>query len=198
MVTTWRLSQPTLRSLKWWAGAAIFVVLLSFWFNAAYYTLKKERREWDLSLVKVRMFAPKFLSAGDDEQIRFSIENSAAQSVDVAVRLTNSGPLQNLTNLSQNNEVYLGSIKGGEQIYRQANLFVPSGVGQLNQMRHREIGLSISEEWLIGSPQSIPLPIHIAPIPRAKWLSYNLGIALAGLILWFTKELWDLIGEQSR
>jgi len=144
------------------------------------------------------MFAPSYLSANNDEQIRFSVENMDSKAVDVAFRLINSGPLLNFPRLAGNNDVYSGPIQGQEQIYRPVDLYVPASISQVYRMRGKDAGLNISGGLVSATPRSIPIPVQVAPILRAKQLADYCGIALFGLVIWLVRELWDKIGQPTR
>jgi len=198
MVVGWRISRPTVTSLRWWCLSALFVILVSLWFNAAHYTFKRRSEEWVLWPVTVRMFAPSYLSANNDEQIRFTVENMDSKAVDVAFRLINSGTLWDFPKQAENNNVYSGPIQSQEQIYRAVDLYLPASISQVYRMRGKDAGLNISGGLVSATPRTIPIPVQVAPILQAKQLADYCGIALFGLVIWLVRGLWDKIGERAR
>lgn len=194
-----RAARPRPQRLLWWLLTAVLVVMVSFWAFVAFYTIQKYSDHWQVPPVRVLVSSPKYLSANEEEEIRFAVENNHDSNVDVAFRLVNSSPLLGFLASEGTNVFYAGPVQSQEQVNRQLKIFFPLDISQANNVLGKVAGLAL---W--GSVGNTPaqkiadLPIGIAPIPWAKSLSNYLGTALAGLVLWLSKELWDQTKELGK
>lgn len=187
-----RTAHPHRERLLLWILMAILVVLTSFWAFVSWFSIQRYFGQWEVPPVQVMIYAPQYLSANEDAEIRFAVANVQNRDVNVTFQLMNSGPSIAFLGLEESNVFYSGLVPSQKQINRQIIIFFPLDVRILG----KAAGLSL---W--GSIDNIPpekvadLPIGIAPIPWAKSLGNYLGALLAGLTVWLMKELWNQIKE---
>ena len=182
------------KSLLRWLLLTTVAVVVSIWAVATFYAIQKHSQLLLFTPVRVLVSSPKYLSAIEDEELRFAFENTSNRKVDVAFGLENDGTIPSFLGLQESNIVYAGSLRGREQINRQLK------VSFVDQPPYGEIFNSLSQLSLWGSIgnsqiEKKNLAIYYAPIPWSKSLSNYLGtllVALAGLLF---REVWNQVKE---
>jgi hypothetical protein len=188
------------QDLRWWLLSAALVILASFWLFLAYYSWQEYSQHWDIQPVKVIISSPQYLSAGEEEEIRIAVENDRDSTVQAVFKLTNSGQRLNFLEHEGSNVFYRGDIQSQEQVTRKLKVFFPFGFGngQANNVLGQPAGLSLGGSIDSQAPQLVAdLPVKIAPFPKAKTWVNQIGIMLAGLVIWLFRELWDQTKKTS-
>lgn len=183
--------------LRWFLLAAL-VVVVSVWALATFYTIQKYSQSLSFSPIRALVFSPKYLSADEDEELRFAFENTSANTVDAIFRLENNGTLPGYLGLLESSIVYSGTVQSQEQINRQSKVFF-----HLDPARFGDLFSQVSQLSLAGSidnstAQKKNMDIYFAPIPWAKSLSNYSGTVLLGLVGLLFRELWDQVKGANR
>ena len=172
----------------------VFILLGGFWAFVTSYTIDSYSNEWKVGQLKVRIFAPRYLSPNEDEEIRFSVENFAHDHSQVSFKLKSDGKLMSFVGSPENNDFYAGKVETNGQMTRTMKVFVPFDRNQSTQILNKPTGLSL---WAGSDNGDLTwvsnLPISTAPIPKAKAITSYLGALLAALTLWMCKELWEQV-----
>lgn len=188
----WKNWFANIKKLRWQAVMLVFLLLGSFWAFVTYYTIDSYSNEWQVEHVKVRMFAPMYLSPNEEEEIRFSVENFAPDYAQVAFKLKSDGNLMSFVGSPENNDFYAGRVEKQAQMTRSMKVFVPFDRHHLTQILNMPTGLSLWAGADNGDLKWISdLPISTAPVPKAKAITSYLGALLGALALWMCKELWE-------
>ena len=190
----WKNWFANIKKLRWRAIMLLFFLLFVFWAIVTSYTIDSYSNEWQVGLVKVRIFAPKYLSPNEEEEIRFAVENVAPDHAQVAFKLKSDGNLMSFLGSPENNDFYAGKVETQGQMSRNMKVFVPFDRHQKTQILNKPTGLSLWAGSGNGDLRLISdLPISTAPIPKAKAITSYLGALLAALFLWMCKELWEVV-----
>jgi len=172
----------------------VFLLLVGFWAFVTSYTIDSYSNEWQVGLVKVRIFAPKYLSPNEEEEIRFAVENFAPDHAKVAFKLKSDGNLMSFLGSPENNDFYAGKVEIQSQMSRSMKVFVPFDRHYPTQILNKPTGLSLWAGSDSGDLHWISnLPISTAPIPKAKAITIYLGALLGALALWMCKEFWEVV-----
>jgi hypothetical protein len=172
----------------------LFLFLGGFWLLVASYTIDSYSNQWDVGSVKVRMFAPKYISPNEEEEIRFSVENGSSDQAQVTFKLVSDGPLMSFGASSENNDFYSGQIERKGQVNHQMKVFFPFDRHQPTPILNQGTGLSLWAAIGNAELQKIAnLPLNTAPIPKARAITNYLGALLAALVLWMCKEVWEQV-----
>jgi hypothetical protein len=193
---------PQIKGLLWWA-LALLVILVSFWLFLGYHTWQEYSQCWDLPPVRVLLSSPRYLSPGEEEEIRFAAENHRDSVVQVAFRLINEGALLSFFGTEGSNVFYAGPVQAQEQISRKFRVFFPFSFSfsdrQASNVLGKSAGLSL---WGSVDGQVLQrvadLPLSIAPFPQAKAWCNRVGATLAVLVLWLIKEVWSQVKEVAK
>jgi|YNPBryantNP2012_1023418.scaffolds.fasta_scaffold08999_2 hypothetical protein len=184
-------TQIPLQRLLLWILLATLVVVISIWGMIAPYAIEKYYAPVSLGPVRALVYSPKYLSANEDEEIRFAFENPSANPVIATFGLENNSALTGFLGLLESNIVYSGTVSSRQQINRQAKVFfyvTPVQFGEIDT-RVPRLGLWASIDNSTFEKKN--LDIYLAPIPLARSLSYYLGGILSGLGVFFLREMWN-------
>lgn len=174
-----------------WILLAALVVVISVWAMITPYAMEKYYASIPLDPIRALVYSPKYLSANEDEEIRFAFENSSANPVTVTLGLENNSTRTGFLGLQESNLVYSGTVFSRQQVNRQTKVFFfvdPSQLGNIDTQVSR-LGLWASIDNARFEQKD--LDIHLAPISQARSLSYYLGGILSGLGIFFLREMWN-------
>lgn len=183
-----------IKRLRWQIVMSVFVLLFIFWAFVTSYTIESFSFERPVGNFKVRMFAPKYMSPNQEEEIRFSVESAAPDNAQVTFKLKSDGKLMSFVGSPENNDFYAGTIEMQGQMARNMKVYVPFDRHQASKILNQPIGLSLWYGTDSRDPQWIDnLSIMTAPVPMARAIQNYLGAFLAALGLWMCKELWERV-----
>jgi|ERR1041385_2600163 hypothetical protein len=183
-----------IKRLRWQIVMSVFVLLLLFWAFVTSYTIESFSFERHIGNFKVRMFAPKYISPNQEEEIRFSVESGVTDKTHVAFKLKSDGKLMTFVGSPENNDFYSGTVEMQGQMARNMKVYVPFDRHQASKILNQPIGLSLWYGADSHDPQWIDnLSLMTAPVPMARAIQNYLGALLAALGLWMCKELWGQV-----
>lgn len=182
--------------LRWLLLTAV-AIIVSVWALATFYAVQKYSESLSFTPIRALVFAPKYLSVNEDEEIRFALENPSTNPVSVIFGLENNSTLPGFLGLLESSLVYSGTIQSRQQINRQIKVFFHADLIQLGETFKQVPQLSL---W--GSTDNLPaekknLEIYFAPIPLARSLSNYLGTVLLGLVGLLFREAWDQVKKSG-
>jgi hypothetical protein len=188
-----RVLSLNIKKVRWWFVMGLFLLMTSFWLYVAWFALDRYSHRWKLNGMQVSVFAPKYISVNEEEEIRYSIENMEANQPDITLKLRSDGSMLSFLASPGSNNIYSGQVKRQEQINGNLKLFVPFDRNQPINTLNKVTGLSL---WgVVGdgaeSIKICDLPLGTAPIPMARSVMHYLGALLAALVLWMGKEVWE-------
>ena len=144
--------------------------------------------------LRISVYAPRYVSAYEEQDIRVSIENVTNADAYVYTDLLNDGPATSFITSHDSNRVYAGQMRTGEQINRHLKLYFarPSQTPTENTPTGLVLaGATSLPGAATGDPYRIALATRVAPIPETKSTTYYLFAAWVSLLLWIVKEWWD-------
>lgn len=173
-----------------WFLLAVLVVVISIWAVAMRYTVEKYWEPVQFDSIHTLVYAPKYLSPNEDEEIRLAFDNFSIKPVTVTFGLANSSSITGFLGL-ESNIIYSGTIASRQQINRQARVFF-----YMEPARFGQVAPHIPRLRLWASTDNSPieereLEIYLAPLPLARSLSYSLGGILSGLGIFLFREMWN-------
>ncbi len=188
--------------MKRWLVVAIFVTVLGIWTFTSFYAIQKFTGQWQFQGLSVLVAAPRYISANDEDEIRFAVTNHKNMEVQVVFRLLNSPSLPSfLCSDLQNsmNILYAGTVRSQEQINQRCKILFPWDTSQPDTVLGRVAELSL---WG-GSNQTTlqkisDLPMVISPLPWNRSISLGLGPLLTGAVIYLGKQMWDQSKEEKK
>jgi multidrug efflux pump subunit AcrB len=175
--------------LRWRGVLLLFIILILLCALVGLYSLPSIDFHSEDQGLRVSVFAPQYVSADQEEEIRFAIENQTDNAADVTFNLIGDRNQMAFLARSGSNEFYSGQVRSKEQIDREVKVFFPRRLA-------KDAGLSVSGTKNKSGLKDIKLPIYIAPVPKAKALTYYLFAAWGALGLWISKEWWEQMKKQ--
>ncbi len=190
------------KNLKRWLVAAIFVALVGIWTFTSFYAIQKFTGQWQFQGMSVLIVAPRYISANDEDEVRFAVTNYKDMEARVEFRLLNSPSLPSLlcSDLQNfKNILYAGMVGSKEQINQRCKILFPWDTSQPDTVLGHVAELSL---WGGGSQTALQkisdLPIAISPLPWNRSISVGLGPLLAGAVIYLGKQMWDQSKEGKK
>ncbi len=184
------------RLVRWFLLSAV-VVIVSVWAVTTFYAIQKYSAALSFSPIHALVFSPKYLSANEDEELRFAFENPSAIPVNVRFGLENNGALPGFLGL-ESSTVYSGTVQSRQQIARQSKVFFYADSTRFGEMYNQASKLSLWASIDNSIIEKKNLEIYLAPIPLTRSLSNYFGTALLGLGGLLFRDLWDQIKKPTR
>lgn len=186
------------QAIIWIGVLSIFTVMICVWVYLAQYTVQRYEHEHDIYPITVFITAPKYLSADEDEEINFAIQNDSDAKAEAIFRLVNGGPVIGHVALADSNKFYAGAVDKREHIYRLLKVRYPYHPDRNHRILGQPANLSL---WgcLAKDPEKkiFDLDVHLAPIPRARWLSNLLGTALIAIMALLCHDSWKQLNGSN-
>lgn len=192
---------PKTLKFLWVLILAGLVILLS---SSAYlfYHNAQERCKgpWEFQNVKVALYSPEYLSAGDMEKIRVTVINERNDAAAITVTLSYAGTSLCLAEDKESHIVGFGSLPAQGRATGRLAVQFPLCLNQLafQNWPGPQVDFKV---WLAVDNQPLQLvdtiSLPIMPVPKARTLGNLSWASLAGLVAWLWKELWEWIKKQQ-
>jgi TIR domain-containing protein len=176
---------------RWYLLAAC-VVFFCAWASILYFTVSeysdtwpKSSDPWPVKPLTIHLSSPKFLSPGEDEEIRLAIQNFQDGDIEsVLFRLENDPAVRCILGIGADNRFYAGPVQGRSHVNRGLRICFLWGRDQPNRSLGGAAGLSL---WAgKDNPSAIliaALPIRIGPLPCAKRVRGYMNKVLFALVI---------------
>jgi hypothetical protein len=182
---------------------ALVILLFSSVYLFYYNVQDSCKGPWVDHQVRVTANAPKYFSAGDEDEVHITVVNERSATTGITVTMSYSGTLPCMTGDDASHAVGFASLTPRERATARFRVQFPLCLNQpaMQSWSNRPAQFNI---WLTVDGQPPPqdplatISLEATPIPKARTLGNLSGALLAGLLAWSWKELWEWLKKTER